>query len=303
MAGISSKALSFGNPQNKYKFNGIEQNNDFDINMYDAFYRNLDPQIARFWQIDPKLESAEAWSPYSAMLNNPIRYMDPLGDSTKPGFFQGVKDGFVGFFTDASHAITHPRETLSNMTSKEGMTNMLLNTATGGVYGSVKRAVDDTKTVINEGAYGLGKVVGKTGAELTVVVATDGVAKGVGALKATTKSAAISEAATATKGVLPNEYNVVRGGLNTTEQLGAKIGTHPEGVTGWSVEVGPQSIKDLSKNLNNNQIRTSTVGEIRGAGGDVIKTSGASPYHGTATGLTAEQFNEVLKGPFRNPNK
>jgi len=30
MAGISSKALAFGK-ENKYKFNGIEQNNDFDL--------------------------------------------------------------------------------------------------------------------------------------------------------------------------------------------------------------------------------------------------------------------------------
>ncbi len=79
MAGISSKAS--GLLENNMKFNGIEQNNAFDLNMYDAFYRNLDPQIGRFWQLDPKIESAEPWSPYTAMLDNPIRYMDPLGDS------------------------------------------------------------------------------------------------------------------------------------------------------------------------------------------------------------------------------
>jgi RHS repeat-associated protein len=81
IAGISSQALT-GIAENKYKYNGIEQNKDFDLNMYDAFYRNLDPQIGRFWQVDPKLESAEAWSPYAAMLDNPIRYADPLGDSS-----------------------------------------------------------------------------------------------------------------------------------------------------------------------------------------------------------------------------
>jgi RHS repeat-associated protein len=84
MSGISSKVLAFGGAENKKKFNGIEQNTDFDLNIYDAFYRNLDPQIGRFLQIDPKIESAEAWSPYSAMLCNPIRYIDPLGDSTIP---------------------------------------------------------------------------------------------------------------------------------------------------------------------------------------------------------------------------
>ncbi|HTN06242.1 RHS repeat-associated core domain-containing protein [Agriterribacter sp.] len=80
MAGISSKALAFGEPENKYKYNGIEHNNDFDLNMYDAFYRNLDPQIGRFWQVDPETEMLEEYSPYASMYNNPISNADPLGD-------------------------------------------------------------------------------------------------------------------------------------------------------------------------------------------------------------------------------
>ncbi|MEI9811044.1 MAG: RHS repeat-associated core domain-containing protein [Bacteroidota bacterium] len=80
MSGISSKALNFGNPENKAKFNSIEQNNDFDLNMYDAHFRNLDPQIGRFWQLDPK--PTEMVSSYAAMLNNPILFSDPLGDTT-----------------------------------------------------------------------------------------------------------------------------------------------------------------------------------------------------------------------------
>ncbi len=78
MRGISSKAAS--TLTNKYKYNGIEFNNDFDLNQYDAFYRTLDPQIGRFHQIDPKVESTENWSSYAAMLDNPIRYADHLGD-------------------------------------------------------------------------------------------------------------------------------------------------------------------------------------------------------------------------------
>jgi RHS repeat-associated protein len=79
MAGISSKALT-GAVENKCKFNEIEQSTDLGLNQYDAFYRNLDPQIGRFWQIDPK--AIDEISPYASMLNNPITHCDPLGDTT-----------------------------------------------------------------------------------------------------------------------------------------------------------------------------------------------------------------------------
>ncbi len=77
MSGISSRAA--GGVENKRKFNGIEQNTDFDLNMYDAHYRNLDPQIGRFWQLDPK--PSDSISLYAFGFNNPIRYSDPLGDT------------------------------------------------------------------------------------------------------------------------------------------------------------------------------------------------------------------------------
>jgi RHS repeat-associated protein len=83
MSGISSNALAFGNPQNRKKFNGIEHTTEFDLNTYDAFYRNEDPQIGRWWQIDPR--PSYDGSPYAVMGNNPILQMDPLGDTVRFG--------------------------------------------------------------------------------------------------------------------------------------------------------------------------------------------------------------------------
>ncbi|HEX4876276.1 MAG TPA: RHS repeat-associated core domain-containing protein [Chitinophagaceae bacterium] len=80
MAGISSKALAFGNPENKYKFNdGTELNTAFDINLYETNFRSLDPQLGRFWQIDPMSESFEDLTLYGYANNNPILLNDPFG--------------------------------------------------------------------------------------------------------------------------------------------------------------------------------------------------------------------------------
>lgn len=50
------------------------------MNIYDAQLRNLDPQMGRWNQIDPKIEKMEMWSPCVSNYDNPIRYNDFLGD-------------------------------------------------------------------------------------------------------------------------------------------------------------------------------------------------------------------------------
>lgn len=92
--GISSKAINYGKTF-KDKFNSIEHNTDFDINMYDALYRNLDPQTGRFLQLDPRPN--ELFSPYAAMGNNPVLFSDPLGDTT---WVVGNKGNLLGVVND-----------------------------------------------------------------------------------------------------------------------------------------------------------------------------------------------------------
>ncbi len=79
--GISSKAA--GRLQNKEKtFQGQRFDDELGLDWVQFKWRNHDPQIGRFWQIDPKPTDFE--SPYAAMGNNPISRMDILGDSAGP---------------------------------------------------------------------------------------------------------------------------------------------------------------------------------------------------------------------------
>lgn len=189
MTGISSKA--FGGVENKKKYNGIEFNNDLDINEYDAFYRTLDPQIGKFLQIDPKIESAEAWAPYSAMLDNPIRYMDPLGDSTIPGggfwgnVWQGLKDGAkeTGSFVKSLGTkegwknLGNGLADMADRANPTSVTGMAKNAMTGmNVYEGVKNIPNMTKDDLGHAiGYSTEKV-----AEAVVVTKGAGIVKNVG---------------------------------------------------------------------------------------------------------------------------
>lgn len=89
MAGISDKAIKSNYAENKNRYNdGAElQSKEFNdgtgLEYYDAGFRQLDPQLGRFNQVDPFADTYDYLSTYQYGANNPVYYNDPLGLEAK----------------------------------------------------------------------------------------------------------------------------------------------------------------------------------------------------------------------------
>jgi hypothetical protein len=103
-------------------------------------------------------------------------------------------------------------------------------------------------------------------------------------------------------GLLPDEALVVRGGRNRPEDIARAFGVHPSGTTGVSVEsAAGLTLTELAAGIPHGQVGVATVGRVRAAGGDVIRTSGRSPNHATLVGLTPGTTSALLTPTVPNP--
>lgn len=67
----------------RFGFNGKENDNEIkgDGNSIDFGARIYDSRLGRWMSVDPKYYVQPGWSPYKFALNNPMIYVDPIGET------------------------------------------------------------------------------------------------------------------------------------------------------------------------------------------------------------------------------
>jgi RHS repeat-associated protein len=80
---VTDESIRENTVQNDFLYNGKELQKDFDLNWYDYGARMYDAALGRWHVIDPMAEKYSNWSPYSYVLNNPLKFTDTDGRDAK----------------------------------------------------------------------------------------------------------------------------------------------------------------------------------------------------------------------------
>jgi RHS repeat-associated protein len=259
--GLNISALSSTAPlskPNNFKYNGNEEQTDFDLGLYDFNARFYDPALGRFTGVDALADHPNQvqQSPYQYSWNNPINLNDPSGNCpTCPGFDYLLRGIMIvdNFINNASGSAQRLAYRTSGQISTEMSSNM---SKSEQQMFTLTSQVNDANTVATETTVAALET-GKLGAQMTQdageAIEIAGIVTGQPVI------AGAGEIISTAGAVVEGAINLAEGNLDygqTAYEVGKKVVFGSMSKAGdKAVKTGPANSngdRNLGKQANNN---------------------------------------------------